>query len=182
MALITKTKNWADNDNVLYTDINANFDALYNEFNGNIDNANIKSGAGIDVTKISGTALNLTSTQTVSGQKTFIKPILNAVQNVVTDADATTITFDMSASNVHVVTLSGNRTLAVSNVSVGQYFSIELIQDGTGGRSVTWFSTIKWQNSVVPTLLASAGNKDTFVFRCTGTNTYDGYIVGQNVG
>ena len=52
MGIITKDKTWADNENVTFTDINADFDALYNEFNGNIDNANIKAGAGIESSKI----------------------------------------------------------------------------------------------------------------------------------
>jgi len=52
MGIITKDKTWADNENVTFTDINANFDSLYNEFNGNIDNANIKANAGIESAKI----------------------------------------------------------------------------------------------------------------------------------
>lgn len=71
MGLISKTKDWADQDNVAYTDINANFDSLYNEFNGNIEDANIKAGAAIGVSKISGTAVNLSSNQTLTGIKTF---------------------------------------------------------------------------------------------------------------
>jgi hypothetical protein len=41
MGTITKTKTWADNEGVNYTDINANFDTLYNEVNGNLDSANV---------------------------------------------------------------------------------------------------------------------------------------------
>lgn len=52
MGAITKTKTWADNDTVNYTDINANFDSLYNEVNGNLDNTNIKSSAAISESKI----------------------------------------------------------------------------------------------------------------------------------
>lgn len=52
MATLTKPKTWADNENVLYTDLNSSFDTIYNEFNGNIDNANIKSSAGIVESKL----------------------------------------------------------------------------------------------------------------------------------
>lgn len=43
MGVITKTKTWADNEGVNYTDMNANFDTLYNEVNGNLDSANVDS-------------------------------------------------------------------------------------------------------------------------------------------
>lgn len=52
MATITKTKTWADNEAVTYTDINANFDTLYTLANGNNDNDNIKANAGIVESKL----------------------------------------------------------------------------------------------------------------------------------
>jgi len=79
------------------------------------------------------------------------------------------------------VTLTGNATLAVSNVSVGQIFIIELAQDSTGSRTVTWWSTIKWAGGTAPTLTTTANKKDVFGFRCTSSGNYDGYIIGQNI-
>ena len=32
-----------------------------------------------------------------------------------------------------------------------------------------------------PTLTTTASKKDVFGFRVTGVNTYDGYVVGQNI-
>lgn len=51
MAL-TKTKDWADNESVTFTDINANFDTLYNKFNTGLINEDIKSDAGIVESKL----------------------------------------------------------------------------------------------------------------------------------
>ena len=99
----------------------------------------------------------------------------------VTASDAATVTFDLSAGPKQVVTLGGNRTLAVSNVLSGHAFVIKLVQDGTGSRTVTWFSTIKWPDNVVPTLTTTLNKSDTFGFIQTGTDTYDGFIVGQNM-
>jgi len=112
-----------------------------------------------------------------SGNTTWVKksPILT------TDSDGVTITFDMDVSNLHVVTLGGNRILAVDNVAAGQCFVIRLIQDGTGSRTVTWFSGISWPDNVVPTLTTGVGQIDVFGFICTASNTYDGFIVGQNI-
>lgn len=126
-------------------------------------------------------ASSLAGTEELSN-KTLIKPINTAsVQTVVVNDDGATVTFDLDDGNVHTVILGGNRILAVSNADTGQYFSVELIQDDNGSRTVTWFDTIKWIDGVTPTLTTTADKKDTFVFRCTGTNTFDGYIAGQNL-
>lgn len=178
MGLITKDKTWADNENVLYTDINSDFDTLYNEVNGNLDNDNIDASAAIATTKISGTAVNLSSEQTITGVKFFDKATKS---KLTTDTDASTVTFDLDASNLHTVTLGGNRTLALSNADTGQVFVIRLVQDGTGSRTVTWFSTIKWPAGTAPTLSTAINKVDVFGFICTGSGTYDGFIVGQGL-
>lgn len=97
------------------------------------------------------------------------------------NTDGATVTFDLDAANTHTVTLGGNRTLALSNVDVGQKFIIRLVQDGTGSRTVTWFSTIKWPGNLVPTLTETGGKTDVFGFICTATNQYDGYVIGYNL-
>lgn len=100
---------------------------------------------------------------------------------ITADTDGATVTFNMATSDRHGVTLGGNRTLAVSNVSVGQFFVIRLLQDGTGSRTVTWFSTIKWGTSGVPTLTTTAGKADLFGFYCTSANNFDGSVINQNL-
>jgi len=86
-----------------------------------------------------------------------------------------TITFDMSATNQHKLTLTGNCTLAVSNVQVGQRFTLFLKQDGTGSRTVTWFSGITWQGSATPPTLTTTLNKvDIISFICYAANSYYG--------
>lgn len=97
------------------------------------------------------------------------------------DSDGATVTFDMSVSNKHTVTITANRTLAVSNVSTGQVFLITVKQDGTGSRTVTWFSGISWAGGSTPTLTTTASKADTFGFLCTAANTYYGFIIGQNI-
>lgn len=102
---------------------------------------------------------------------------------VKTASDGATVTFDLGtgAYRKHNVVLGGNRTLALSNALTGMAFIISLTQDGTGSRTVTWFSTIRWAGGSAPTLTTTLNKRDTFGFICTGTDTYDGYIVGQNL-
>jgi hypothetical protein len=98
-----------------------------------------------------------------------------------TATDGATVTFDLTTYKKQRVTLGGNRTLALSNVSAGDTFILSLIQDGTGSRTVTWFSTIKWADGVTPTLTTTINKADVFGFIQTSTNNYYGFIVGQNL-
>jgi len=134
----------------------------------------------------SDTLCAIAATQTLTNKTltspTLTKPTVNgSIGAYTTDSDAATVTFNMAASNVHTVVLGGNRTLAVSNTSVGQPFILRLVQDGTGSRTVTWFSTLKWAGGTAPTLTTTASKTDVFGFLCTSANNYDAYIVGQNL-
>lgn len=92
---------------------------------------------------------------------------------VVTDADAATITYNLNASNVHMTTLGGNRTLAYTNASVGQRILILLQQDAIGGRSVTWWANIHWANGVAPVLDSTAATGWNLVeLECLGVDSY----------
>jgi hypothetical protein len=120
-------------------------------------------------------AISIASTGAVTFSQAT-KPGLKA------DTDGTTVTFNLNEPNMHTVTLGGNRTFAISNETAGQRFIIRILQDGTGSRLVsTWFSTIKWAGGSAPTLTTTAGKADVFGFLVTGTDTYDGFVVGQNI-
>jgi len=96
------------------------------------------------------------------------------------NSDAATITFDLSTS-LHTVTLGGNRTLALSNETVGQTFVIRLVQDATGSRIPVFFTTIKWAGGSAPTLTTTAGKTDVLGFICTSAGNYDGFVIGMNL-
>jgi len=124
-----------------------------------------------------------TKTQTLTN-KTFTKPTINgSVQGEATysPAGAGTTTLDLSAANVHKVTMPATtQTLAISNATAGQYFIVE-INNVTSQGALTWFTTIRWAGGVAPTLTGTNGKRDVFGFKVTGANTYDGFIVGQNL-
>lgn len=99
---------------------------------------------------------------------------------ITTDVDGSTITFDMSVSNKHEVVLGGNRTLAVSNMQTGQILLVKLKQDGSGNRTVTWFSDINWDGAITPILSSTAAHWDYFAILKTGSSEYDGFVLGQD--
>jgi hypothetical protein len=99
---------------------------------------------------------------------------------IAADADAATVTFDMSAADVHAVTLGGNRTLALANDMVGQTFRVVLKQDSTGGRTVTWWSGILWPAGTAPALTAAPGKRDVFTFLKTAAGEYLGLSATLN--
>ena len=122
-------------------------------------------------------AVSTDGAQTVDGKKTFEATI----QTIITESDGATVTFDLDTGNIQEVVLGGNRILAISNEDKGQVFIIKLIQDGTGSRTVTWFSTIKWAGGTVPTLTTTGGQSDIFGFITTAVDTYNGFVIGQNI-
>jgi hypothetical protein len=119
----------------------------------------------------------LAATNSWTAKQTF----QSTVGTITTDTDASTITFDLTASDVHSVTITANRTLALSNASVGQSFIIRIVQGGAGSFTVTWFTTIKWPGGSAPTLTTTSGKTDVLGFLCTSSGNYDGFIMGQNL-
>lgn len=91
--------------------------------------------------------------------------------------------FDCDTGSVFRRTLDGtNGILSLSNVSVNQIIVIELLQDGTGSRTVTWFGGITWGGGgTVPVLTTTINKKDKFIIECISAGVYEGHIVDQNI-
>lgn len=130
--------------------------------------------------------MTMTSSDVVAGAHGYASDynklrtdVKTGIKNITEDSDAATITFDLSVTNVHTVTLGGNRTLNISNPTVGQVFMIRLVQDGGGNRTITnWWTTIKWPGGTAPTLSTAGGSIDSFVFVCVSSGNYDAYYAG----
>jgi len=152
-----------------------------------VNNANITNerefvlvGNADTVDGVEAAAMNqLVVDQTIASVKIYDEgAVIHAPKTYTPDA-AATATLDLSLGNNHEITMpAGNITIAISNETNGEYFTIDITQDGVGSRTVTWFTTIRWFPTA-PTLTTTASKRDSFGFKCTGVDTYDGFIIGQ---
>ena len=208
MGTVTLTNTLTNGTVADADDVMDNLNDIVNEVNGSLDEDNIASTTALSVASlaVSG-ASTLTGAQTLTGATTCsaslsvgttlavtgittltgwlysngLTTVKQSRQTVTANTDAATITFNLSLGNIHTVTLGGNRILATLHATAGQCFMLELKQDGTGSRTVTWFSGISWAGGSAPTLTTTAAKTDCFGFRCTAADTYLGYIIGQNI-
>ena len=89
---------------------------------------------------------------------------------VYTQAYSATTTFDLNNSGIQLVELTGDVTVAVSNVAEGQTFVLIFKQGGSGGYVPTWFANILWPSGSAPTLTTTVGKHDMFSFTKIGSN------------
>ena len=92
----------------------------------------------------------------------------------------TALTFDatqdwaLAANQVATLTLTANTVFdAPTQMVDGAFYSLIIIQDGTGGRTASWNAVFKWAAATAPTLTTAAGAKDIFVWRSDGANMYE---------
>lgn len=160
--------------------------------NANLTGAVTSSGNATSLGSFSSASLSGALTdETGSGSAVFgtnptiAKPVMNArnqTAQTYSPTAAGTATLDLSLADQHYVAFpAGNITLAVSNDTNNQIFYVTLTQDSGGSRTVTWFAGISWAGGTVPTLTTTANKKDCFIFVRTGSNTYNGFIVGQAI-
>lgn len=80
-------------------------------------------------------------------------------------------TLDLNLGNIFEVTLSANATFVFNNpapVGYASSFSLYVKQDATGGRTITWPSSVRWSGAA-PTPTSTANSIDLYVFE-----TYNG--------
>jgi len=94
--------------------------------------------------------------------------------NATTLTDAASIGWDASVNQVTSVTLTDNRTLAApTNMVDGGVYTLMVIQDGTGSRTLSYNAVFKFTGATAPTLTTTAAAKDILVFYSDGTNMYE---------
>jgi hypothetical protein len=94
-----------------------------------------------------------------------------------------TVALDCAVNNIHHVTGHADGTaitFTIANAVNSQVFIVSILQgSGTVSTIAGWFATVRWAGGSAPTLTATLNKRDTFGFIRTGTNTYDGFIIGQ---
>lgn len=81
--------------------------------------------------------------------------------------DGATIAIDWNNGNNQNVVLGGNRTITFANPIAGARYLIELEQDATGSRTITWPS-VRWSGGT-PALTATPGKIDLITLYYDGT-------------
>ena len=120
-----------------------------------INNATIGSGT------VNASTVTSTTTMSASG---------NAYMTIATLTDGATITPNFGANNNFTVTLGGNRTLAnATNLTAGQSGVIYVVQDATGGRTLSYGTIWKFPSNTAPTLSTAANAVDA-LFYCVRSN------------
>lgn len=94
------------------------------------------------------------------------------------DASASGVVWDLDANTNIVITLSTAVTVVttLNQVAGAPPNRITVIQDGVGGRLITWGSEFKFPSAVAPVLSVGANAVDELCFDSDGTNMRQQYF------
>lgn len=141
------------------------------------------TGLGTNVDTALGTALaTAANVQAGTSSAALVTPAaLSGSAAVQTLTDGATVNWDMASGYNAKVTLGGNRTLAApTNVQAGITYTIQVIQDGTGSRTVTWNAAYKWGTAGTPVLTTTASATD--IVTCFAKDTTPTLLCAINKG
>ena len=158
-----------------------------------VNTLNAAGFSALTTTQADAKYVAITGTQTITGAKTFTSTVTitgaaaftSAVNvsgpvnvNTVTLTDAASIVPSFDTGNTFVVTLGGNRTLAApTSANIGQSGSIRVIQDATGGRTLSYNSAYQFVSGSAPVMDTSAGAQSILVFSCRSATTIDAVML-----
>jgi hypothetical protein len=93
--------------------------------------------------------------------------------NGTTLTDAANISWDLAENQVASVTLAGSRTLNnPTNQVDGAVYILEVKQDATGNRTLSFGANYKWPSGTAPTVTPTANKVSILTFVSDGTNMY----------
>lgn len=97
-------------------------------------------------------------------------------------ASGASTTVNLINGNTQTLTLGANTTLTLSGATAGVSCTLSLyvVQDGTGGRTITWPSSVKWAGATAPTLSTAPGARDLLILETLdGGGTWYAALAGQ---
>lgn len=74
-----------------------------------------------------------------------------------------TYTVDWSIRDIVEITLSGNVTLTFTGAQTGQTCLLRIRQDGTGNRTITWPSDVRYSTDLPSVTLSTTANKTDYI-------------------
>jgi hypothetical protein len=105
---------------------------------------------------------------------------LHAHSPEITITDGASLAWNTALGQVAKVTLGGSRTFAApTNLQTGAFYSVFLIQDATGSRTVSWNTVFAFTGGTAPALSTAANAVDQIAFRYDGTKLRE---VGRSLG
>ena len=143
----------------------------------NVPQANI-TGVTTAATLNYTTALNVSGSELINASRRISNPILLGYSETLNAAGSTgtAITLNIANGNAITATLTGNCTFTfnVGTLTGAIAFTLFLTNDATAGRSITWPTSVKWQDAITPTRTTTANQTDIWTFVTTngGTNWY----------
>ena len=136
-----------------------------------------------DVTTEGTTEASKVVTADSNGVVTFDNGKIEESTAVTSSSNAATINLRNGDNFTH--TLSENVTYTFSNPAASgkvSAFTLKVIQDSSA-RTITWPSSVDWAAATAPTITATSGGVDVFVFTTyDGGTTYYGFTAGQAMG
>ena len=118
-----------------------------------------------------------------NGVVTFDKGTVGKSTAITSSSNAATLNLQLGDNFTH--TLTENVTYTFSNPGASgkpTIFTLKVTQDSSA-RTITWPSSVDWAAATAPTLTATSGGVDVFVFATyDGGTTYYGFTAGQAMG
>lgn len=123
-------------------------------------------GTGGDTIQNSGVIID--DSDVISGANRVQSKVFNQ-DAIVTLVDGATVDWDFDDGDLVQLTIAGNRTInAPTNIRTGVK-TLRIIQDGTGGRTLTWNAAYEWVSGTAPVLNSGAGEETYISFFTDGT-------------
>ena len=125
-------------------------------------------------------ANTFTGTNTFNGLSSFTSTTTfkQVDSPIVTLTDAASVAVNFNTGNHFLVSLAGNRTLEnPTNGKVGQVGHIYVVQDGTGGRTLSYGDMYNFPSGTAPVLTSVSGSVDLLVFSQRATSVLDAVII-----
>ena len=137
----------------------------------------------VDVTTLGTTEASKAVTADANGVVTFDNGKIEESTAITSSSNAATINLRDGDNFTH--TLTENVTYTFSNPAASgkvSAFSLKVTQDSSA-RTITWPGSVDWAAATAPTLTATSGGVDVFVFvTYDGGTNYYGFTAGQAMG